>query len=113
MLADRQGRGLGFAGRRAAAASAVAPVNTGFEVELRESGVTVHVPPDQTILESQGHPVPFYFSRGDCRTCPLPIIEVEGEVEHRDHVLSDAEKAAGMFCVCVSRITGRRLVLDA
>jgi hypothetical protein len=38
---------------------------------------------------------------------------LEGEVEHRDYFLSDAEKASGkVMQVCVSRARGPRLVLD-
>jgi hypothetical protein len=33
-------------------------------------------------------------------------------VEHRDRVLSDADKKNGLMCVCVSRAVGDSLVLD-
>jgi len=35
-------------------------------------------------------------------------------IDHRDRYLSDEERAAGdTLCICVSRIRGQRLVLDA
>lgn len=42
-----------------------------------------------------------------------PVLLREGEIDHRDHVLSAHEKAAGnVIQICVSRAKGSRLVLD-
>jgi len=91
--------------------------DTGFEVELRRSGVSVYVPPDLSILETlmaAGQPMRFYCGRGECGFCPLPVIEADGPIEHRDHFLSADEKENDeRLCICVSRIKGTRLVLDA
>jgi len=91
--------------------------NTPFEVELRRSGLSVLVPPDASILETlitNGYHAKFYCGRGECGFCPLPVIAADGVIEHRDHYLSAEEKASGtQLCVCVSRLRGRRLVLDA
>jgi hypothetical protein len=39
--------------------------------------------------------------------CALPILEVEGIVDHRDVFFSDEEKAANTkLCTCVSRVIG-------
>ena len=47
---------------------------------------------------------------GICGSCEVKVIE--GEVDHRDHVLSEPERAAnGCMMVCVSRACGKRLVL--
>ncbi len=89
--------------------------NVAFEVELRQSGMTVQVPPDASILETllaAGYPAQFYCGRGECGFCPLPILEADGPIEHRDHFLS-AEEQGNHLCVCVSRLKGTRLVLDA
>jgi ferredoxin-NADP reductase len=98
-------------------APAVVRDDTGFEVELRRSGVTVYVPPDVSILETlmaAGQPMRFYCGRGECGFCPLPVIEADGPIEHRDHFLTADEKAQDeRLCICVSRIKGTRLVLDA
>jgi hypothetical protein len=37
---------------------------------------------------------------------------VAGDVEHRDHLLTDEQRELGQMLVCVSRSTGGRLVLD-
>ncbi|HXP30567.1 MAG TPA: PDR/VanB family oxidoreductase [Stellaceae bacterium] len=99
------------------AAPPVVNTNTPFEVELRRSGLTVQVPPDASILETlitKGYHAKFYCGRGECGFCPLPVIAADGVIEHRDSYLSAQEKASGeQLCVCVSRLRGRRLVLDA
>jgi hypothetical protein len=39
--------------------------------------------------------------------CALPILEVEGIVDHRDVFFSEEEKAANTkLCTCVSRVIG-------
>ena len=49
--------------------------------------------------------------KGTCGTCETPVLE--GEVEHRDSVLTPDEQAAGdTMMICVSRAAGPRLVLD-
>lgn len=86
---------------------------TGFEVELRASGVTLQVPAGQTVLEAMIEadldPM-FDCRRGDCGVCVAQVLE--GAVEHRDICLSERERAEGSFCTCVSRASGARLVLD-
>lgn len=89
--------------------------NVAFEVELKQSGMTVQVSPDTSILETllaNGYPAQFYCGRGECGFCPLPILEADGPIEHRDHFLTPDERENQM-CVCVSRLKGTRLVLDA
>ena len=47
----------------------------------------------------------FDCRRGECGLCALPILGVEGEVDHRDVFFSEAEKAANAkLCTCVSRV---------
>ena len=49
--------------------------------------------------------------RGDCGICQVTVLE--GEPDHRDFVLSEAERAAGnVMQICVSRARSPRLVLD-
>jgi ferredoxin-NADP reductase len=85
-----------------------------FEVELVLSGLTVTVPPDQSILhavEAAGVSVLSSCQEGTCGTCETPVLE--GQVDHRDSLLTPAEQAANdtMF-ICVSRAACPRLVLD-
>jgi len=85
-----------------------------FDVVLAQSGKTLHVPADQTLLDclvDAGCDPMFDCKRGECGVCSAGVIE--GEVEHRDYFLSEAEKAGGkVMQICVSRARGARLVLD-
>jgi ferredoxin len=55
--------------------------------------------------------VPSSCEEGTCATCETGVIE--GEVEHRDSVLTEEERAAGRtMMLCVSRSRSPRLVLD-
>ncbi|WP_433372082.1 2Fe-2S iron-sulfur cluster-binding protein [Actinoplanes sp. CA-142083] len=85
-----------------------------FEVELVRSGITLTIPADRSILEvadDAGVPVSFSCAEGTCGSCETPVLE--GEVDHRDSLLTEEEQAAQdtMF-ICVSRSRGPRLVLD-
>ncbi|MFF5429752.1 PDR/VanB family oxidoreductase [Streptomyces griseofuscus] len=86
--------------------------NTAFEVELRRSGRTVSVPADSTVLAAVRRELPgtvYSCEQGFCGTCQQRVLE--GEVEHRDELLTDAERHDSML-ICVSRARGERLVLD-
>ena len=53
----------------------------------------------------------FDCKRGECGVCAAAVIE--GDIDHRDAVLSAAERASGkVMQICVSRAKGTRLVLD-
>lgn len=95
-------------------AAAPAGGDHAFDVVLAQSGVTHRVAADQSILGCLlAHGVdPIHdCDRGECGVCAVPVIE--GEVDHRDYVLSDAEKATHrVIQICVSRARGQRLVLD-
>ena len=84
------------------------------EVVLAQSGRTVTVPANQTILDcliEHGCDPLFDCKRGECGVCSTAVIE--GEPEHRDYFLSDAEKKSGkVMQICVSRARSARLVLD-
>ncbi|GJF24594.1 PDR/VanB family oxidoreductase [Streptomyces sp. HO565] len=88
--------------------------DTGFDVVLARSGRTVSVAPDVSVLDAvraAGVEVLFSCTEGTCGTCETEV--VEGTPDHRDSVLTDAERAAGeTMLICVSRCRGRRLVLD-
>jgi ferredoxin len=85
-----------------------------FDVVLARSGRTVTVPPGVSVLDSvraAGVEVLYSCAEGTCGTCETDV--VEGTPDHRDSVLSDAERAAGeTMLICVSRCRGKRLVLD-
>jgi ferredoxin-NADP reductase len=85
-----------------------------FEVELAASGKTVVVTPEQSILEAveaAGVTVLSSCQEGTCGTCETPLLE--GEADHRDSLLTDAEQQAqDTIFICVSRAACPRLVLD-
>lgn len=91
-----------------------ANTDTPFEVEIASTGQVVTIPTDQTIveaLEEAGVDVMYDCQRGDCGICQTTVIS--GEPDHRDVVLSEAERAAGdVIQICVSRAKSARLVLD-
>jgi ferredoxin-NADP reductase len=83
-------------------------------VVLRRSGLELVVPAGQSILEvikQAGIGPPFSCEEGTCGTCETMILE--GIADHRDSLLSEAERAAGhTMMICVSRALSDRLVLD-
>lgn len=90
--------------------------NVAFEVELARSGITITVPADRSIFDAvqdNGISVLGSCHEGVCGTCETVIIDVDGEVDHRDSVLNDAEKATNeTMMVCVSRCRSGRITLD-
>lgn len=85
-----------------------------FEVVCQRSGVTLQVSADESILEVlEGAGVPTLSAcyEGICGTCQARVLE--GTVDHRDSVLSEAEQASNeVIMTCVSRSRTERLVLD-
>jgi len=85
-----------------------------FEVELAASGITIEVPPEKSVLqaiEEEGVLVLSSCTEGTCGTCETVVLE--GEVDHRDSILTPAERARNdLMFVCVSRAACPRLVLD-
>jgi ferredoxin-NADP reductase len=92
------------------------PVGDAFEVFLARSNISVQVPPDQSLLESieaAGVEVPYLCRGGVCGFCHTRVLELDGELQHNDHFLSDADKLkAKSIMPCVSRARCKRLVLD-
>jgi tetrachlorobenzoquinone reductase len=86
-----------------------------FEVVCNTSGLTLTVPDDRSILDvlnEAGVEIPCSCQQGICGTCETRVIS--GEVDHRDSILSSAERAENQtMMTCVSRAkAGSRLVLD-
>ena len=85
-----------------------------FEVKCAQRGLTLTVPAGRSVLQvlnDAGLEIPCSCEQGICGTCEIPVLE--GEVDHRDSILSAAERASNttMLC-CVSRAKSPRLVLD-
>jgi ferredoxin-NADP reductase len=86
---------------------------TAFEVVLADTGVTLQVPGDQSILDVCREvlpDLPFSCGEGVCGTCETDVLE--GEPEHHDLILSPEERAANeTMMICVGRSCSPRLVL--
>ncbi|MFJ2975249.1 PDR/VanB family oxidoreductase [Kluyvera sp. NPDC087067] len=94
-----------------------AEVETGgqpFEVVAAASGITVQVAANQTIVEAlaqAGLKVCVSCKQGICGSCLTDVLE--GEPDHRDHYLTDEEKADGdQILLCCSRAKSARLIID-
>ncbi|HWU50966.1 MAG TPA: PepSY domain-containing protein [Asticcacaulis sp.] len=89
-------------------------VNLPFQVKLASSGAVLDVAADQTLvaaLEQHGLRIPTSCSEGVCGACLTQVLE--GEVDHRDVVLSPAEHARhDQMTPCCSRAKSPLLVLD-
>lgn len=86
-----------------------------FEVELKDSGLTLQVPPTQTLLDTlraANVDVPSDCGEGLCGSCEVHVIE--GDIDHRDVVLTRSERQENRkMMACCSRASAgcRRIVL--
>jgi vanillate O-demethylase ferredoxin subunit len=91
-----------------------APSGGAFDIRLAGSSRTLTVAPGQSALEcleAHGIQVPVSCRQGVCGSCLTTVLE--GEPEHRDFYLTDAERARGdCFLPCCSRAHSPLLVLD-
>ncbi|MBE3176784.1 PDR/VanB family oxidoreductase [Enterobacter bugandensis] len=95
------------------------PVTSGvageiFTVKLASTGERWPVPADKTIaqvLQENGVDVPLSCEMGICGACLTPVID--GVVDHRDSVQSEAEKSAAdqQVALCCSRSHSGELVI--
>ncbi|TXH19044.1 MAG: cytochrome P450 [Gammaproteobacteria bacterium] len=84
-----------------------------FTVHLADSGRDITVAADKTVLDAlaeAGIDMPCDCREGLCGSCEATVIE--GGIDHRDKVLSPAERTGGTrMMTCCSRAQGDRLVL--
>ena len=85
-----------------------------FTVKLASTGERWPVPADKTIaqvLQENGVAVPLSCEMGICGACLTPVID--GVVDHRDSVQSEAEKGAmdQQVALCCSRSYSGKLVI--
>jgi ferredoxin-NADP reductase len=85
-----------------------------FDVVCARSARTIRVEAGTSVLSAlrgAGFDLPSSCEQGVCGTCECRVLE--GEIEHRDSILSASERAANAaMMTCVSRAKGARLVLD-
>jgi len=98
----------------AAPAPPDAPAPGACTLVLERSVREIAVPADKSLLDAlldAGVDVPYSCFEGVCGTCETRVLD--GEIDHRDGVLSAVERKRGdVMMVCVSRCKGARLVLD-
>ena len=101
---------------RFAAKATDGAVDVEFEVVLARTGITITVPADKSIFraaEDNGVSVLGSCHEGICGTCETVIVDVDGEVDHRDSVLNAEEQASNeTMMICVSRCKSGRITLD-
>ena len=85
-----------------------------FHVTVASSGETVDVGAEETMLAAlrrAGISTPYSCQQGFCGTCRTRVLA--GTAEHRDTLLTEPEREAGMILTCVSRAAGgSALTLD-
>ncbi|WP_055553523.1 PDR/VanB family oxidoreductase [Streptomyces sp. NBRC 110028] len=85
----------------------------GFTVRLSSTGAEYPVPEDRSVLDvllANGVHAPNSCGQGICGEC---IVRVRaGEPDHRDDVLTDDERAEGLFTPCSSRSRSPILELE-
>jgi len=86
----------------------------GFTVELARSGLEFQIPAGQSILQvlrAAGIDIASSCEEGVCAACETGVLG--GVPDHRDSILSAAEKAANQtMMICCSGSKTERLVLD-
>lgn len=85
-----------------------------YEVELARSGITLNIAPGEKLLDrllDAGVDVDYSCQEGICGACEVSVID--GEVDHRDSILSEDERIANTkMLVCVSACKNTKLTLD-
>ena len=92
--------------------AARAEENKSLVVRMGVDGPSIDVPANVSILEAlraNGHRIPSSCESGTCGTCRMKLLA--GDPDHRDFVLSDAERLSEIM-VCVSRAHSAELVVD-
>ncbi len=87
-----------------------------FRVKIPRHQLDITVDADCGLLdalEREGVQALYDCRRGECGLCAMDVLQVTGEIDHRDVFLSDEEKASNTkICVCVSRVVGE-ITLDS
>ncbi|MFN5670684.1 PDR/VanB family oxidoreductase [Bradyrhizobium sp.] len=75
-----------------------------------ELGTEFVIPRDRSMLDvlnEAGHEVMSDCRRGECGVCALDVVDVDGEIDHRDVFFSAHQKRESRkICACVSRARG-------
>jgi ferredoxin-NADP reductase len=92
------------------------PASTDFQIHLPRHSLEIPVSAGQSALQAiqqAGVQTMFGCLRGQCGLCVTRVLALDGEIEHRDVFLSDAQKLGNaQICICVSRVKGK-ITLDS
>ncbi|MBZ8178344.1 2Fe-2S iron-sulfur cluster binding domain-containing protein [Corynebacterium poyangense] len=93
-----------------------------FYAHIPRLNKSISVGENETLLDAlqrEGIDMVYDCQRGECGLCQVDILEVDGEIDHRDVFLSESQKKINKkMCSCVSRavksdsISKARIVLD-
>lgn len=82
-----------------------------FEVRVPHLGITTTVSASQTMLEAletAGADMMFDCRKGECGLCEVRVLDLHGDIDHRDVFYSERQKdARSKMCCCVSRAVAR------
>lgn len=85
-----------------------------FQIHLARSGVTLSVPPGQSVLDvllDQGIHAQYGCMQGVCGACEVTVLE--GEPDHRDTLLpAEIRETQRTMLICCSRARSASLTLD-
>lgn len=88
-----------------------------FTVNVPRLGLRLQVPGTQSMLDAltqAGVPLLSDCRRGECGLCAVDILELQGELDHRDVFFSAQEqRSARRMCACVSRLAGGEVSIEA
>lgn len=81
-----------------------------FRVRLKDSNIEIEIPRERSMLDvlnASGHEVMSDCRRGECGICAIDVVDVDGEIDHRDVFFSEHQKQESRkICACVSRARG-------
>lgn len=82
-----------------------------FTVRIPRLGIETVVPKDQSMLEAleaAGADMMFDCRKGECGLCEVEVLDLSGDIDHRDVFYSERQqRASAKMCCCVSRVTAR------
>jgi len=84
-----------------------------FTVRLAQTGGEYEVKESESVLDvllAKGVDAPYSCKQGICGECIVRVLA--GEPDHRDDILTDRERADGLFTTCSSRAHSSLLELD-
>ena len=64
-------------------------------MRLKDTDVELVIPRERSMLDvlnAGGHEVMYDCQRGECGVCAIDVVDVEGEIDHRDVFFSDHQK---------------------